>query len=124
MKNLFVAGLLVFMGGLSLVMGSRLSVDAVTVIVGVGCGVLASIPTSVLILAVTARRETRLEPMRGQQAYPPVVVVNSPPNSFQGGQGWSTYNSGLFAPTPPNSRQFHVIGQDDETFGNYPNPDF
>lgn len=124
MKNLFVVVLLVFVAGLALVMGSRLSVDAVTVIIGVGCGVLASIPTSILILAVTARRESRLDPMRGQQAYPPVVVVNSPPGNFQSGQGWPAYNPALLAPAPPHSRQFHVIGQDEEVLGNHPYSDF
>ena len=106
MKNLFVVVLLVFVAGLALVMGSRLSVDAITVIIGVGCGVLASIPTSILILAVTARRESRLDPMRGQQPYPPVVVVNSPP-----GNGYPPVWNTL---PPPVPRQFHVIGQDED----------
>ncbi len=123
MKNLLAAVLMVFGLGLAVVIGSRLPVSAITVIVGVGCGVLASIPTSILIIAVTNRRES--QPSRSfpaTQTYPPVVVVNSPPNHLPGNQGWPVPQPSWNMSTPA-PRQFHLIGQENDTAESnyYPN---
>ena len=114
MKNILILLLLVFVVGLALVIGSRLPVDAITVIIGVGCGVLASIPTSILIIAVTSRRDSQCAHPQGQQTYPPVVVVNSPPGNAPGRQGWPVPDASWDALPPPAPRQFHVIGQEHE----------
>jgi len=119
-KNLFVIMLLVFVVSLALVLGSRLPVDALTVVIGVGCGVLASIPTSLLIMAVATHRESHSEQALSQQAYPPVVVVNAPPGQSQVGPGWPTYGPTVLAPAPSASRQFHIIGEDDGGSGDRP----
>lgn len=118
MRNLFVIVLLAFVVSLALVLGSRLPIDALTVIVGVGCGVLASIPTSLLIVAVTSRRENQSGQLHNQQTYPPVVVVNAPPGHSQFTPGWPGPGPALFNPAPASSRQFHVIGDDEEAMGN------
>lgn len=120
MKTVLVAVVLVFAVALAIVVGNRLPVDAVTVIVGVVCGVLASIPTSLLILAVTGRRETRYEPL-SQQTYPPVVVVNAPPGTANNGQMWPSHAMSWPAPQPPSGpREFRIIGQDSNAGGNGP----
>lgn len=112
MRNLSILVLVVFVVGLALVIGSRLPVGAITVIAGVGCGVLASIPTSFLIVAVTGRRSNQHTGLPGQQTYPPVVVVNSPPGSAHGGQSWPATTSPWEGVPPTMPRQFHVIGQE------------
>lgn len=120
MKGLFVLVLLGFVVSLAIVLGTRLPIDAVTVIVGVGCGVLASIPTSLLIVAVTTRRENHTGQLHNQQTYPPVVVVNAPPGHSQLNPGWPAPGFGNFSPVPSNARQFHVIGEDEEAMGQNP----
>ena len=120
MKNIFVLLLLVFVVGLALVVGSRLPVEAITVIIGVGCGVLASIPTSILIIAVTSRRDSQSSAHpQGQQAYPPVIVVNSPVGNTPGRQGWPVPDPSWDTLPPPAPRQFHVIGEESERKHDY-----
>lgn len=119
MKTIFVLLLLVFVVGLALVIGSRLPVAAITVIIGVACGVLASIPTSLLIVAVTSRRDRQDSHPQGQQTYPPVVVVNSPPGNTSGRQGWPVPDPSWGALPPPAPRQFHVIGEEPQTKHDY-----
>jgi hypothetical protein len=114
MKTLFAIMGAVFAVALAVVVGSRLPVDAVAVIVGVVCGVLASIPTSLLILAVSNRRESRPEsPARSEQSYPPVVVVNAPPGANNGASMWSSVPAWPSMP-PTGPRQFKIIGQESD----------
>lgn len=110
------AGLLVvgFAVTLALVVGNRLSDEALAVLAGAVCGVGAAIPTSVLIIAVSRRhdreRVPRVQQPTAQGGYPPVVVVTPP-----GGQG----RSGGWDPLPPAvssslqapmERHFTVVG--------------
>ncbi|MBN1219237.1 MAG: hypothetical protein JXM69_09945 [Anaerolineae bacterium] len=110
----------VFAISLAIVMGIRMSPDAMAVVIGIICGVLASIPTSTLLVWVMRQREKQLETQSGQSRYfnqfPPVVVVN--------GQGPNGYHNGTYAPPlpagpiSPGSRNFKVIGQENtETTG-------
>jgi hypothetical protein len=109
-KKLIALVLIAFAVALAVVIGNRMSTDAMAVVIGIVCGVGASIPTSLLIMAVTSRRETREE--RGQANLPPVVIVN-PGN--QGGQAPSYYQPPNLPPalSQGSPRQFRVIGQDD-----------
>jgi hypothetical protein len=118
-KFLFVAGT-VFSVAFAVVVGTRMSPDAMAVIIGIICGVLASIPTSVLMVWVLRQRDKHLETQFAQGGrfgqYPPVVVVN--------GQGTNGYgNSYMAPPLPPTTipsgpRDFKVIGQENtETVG-------
>lgn len=117
-KFLFVAGL-VFIITLTAVMGTRMSPDALAVVIGIICGVIASIPTSAMLVWVMRQRD-RQEAQMGQlrpfgSQYPPVVVVNG-----QGPNGYSTpYAPTSLAAGPPlGPRQFKVIGQEGtETIG-------
>lgn len=97
---------------LATVVGTRISPDAMAVIIGIVCGVLASIPTSVILVWVLRQRDRNLEAQTGQMRmgqYPPVVVVN--------GQGTNGYAGAMAPPaltggTPIGSRDFKVIGQE------------
>jgi len=98
--------LVTFSVTLAVVVGKRMSTDAMAVVVGIACGVAASIPTSLLIVAVATRRGER---ERERRDYPPVVVIN--PGSSQ-----PQY---LQPPYPPlvsqGPRQFRIVGQEEET---------
>ena len=109
MKKVATVVLIAFAVTLAVIIGQRMSTDAMAVVIGVACGVLASIPTSLLILAVSGRQGGRSErEVRQQRDYPPVVIVNpgnnqprylQPPHSAPLIQG--------------QERQFRVIGDED-----------
>jgi len=107
MKKVAIAAVIAFAVTLAVIVGQRMSTDAMAVVIGVACGVMASIPTSLLILAVSNRRGEREVPQQ-RNAYPPVVIVN--PGSSQ-----PRYLQPPF-PMPQmqgQERQFHVIGDED-----------
>jgi hypothetical protein len=93
---------------LAVVVGRRLSDEALAVLAGAVCGVGAAIPTSLLIVAVSRRRdERRVQPPVSQQGpYPPVVVV-APPGGQQRPSGWNALPPSLAAPM---QRHFTVVG--------------
>ena len=100
-----------FAVALAVVVGSRLSDEALAVLAGAVCGVGAAIPTSLLIVAVSRRRdEGRVQPSASRDPYrgpyPPVVVV-APPGVQQRSSGWNTLPPSLTAPV---QRQFTVVG--------------
>ena len=68
---------------LAVIVGNRLSDEAMAVLVGAVCGMGAAIPTSLLIVAVSQQRRSegnkrRVQPSASQSVYPPVVVVAPP----------------------------------------------
>ncbi len=72
------AGLLVVVFTVTLVaiISDWLSDESLAVLAGAACGVGAAIPTSLLIVAVSRRRDERREPVFAPQGvYPPVIVV-------------------------------------------------
>ncbi|MGA9351283.1 MAG: hypothetical protein WBW48_21100 [Anaerolineae bacterium] len=106
MKKVTIVAFLAFVITLAIIIGKRMSTDAMAVVIGVGCGVLASVPTSLLILAVTNKRDERQ--VHRQPDYPPVVIVNP-------GNNQPRYLQPPF-PTPliqGQERQFRVIGDED-----------
>ena len=103
---------------LAVMVGNRLSEEALGVLAGAVCGVGAAIPTSLIVVAVSRRqkdegssrqtgareREMDYEP---RHAYPPVVVV-SPGNAQQRSRhSWNALPSSL---SPPMDRDFRVVG--------------
>lgn len=103
-------------------LGSRLSPDAVGMAIGILLGVLASIPTSLLILASSRRREEREDAQwerptqeRTPPAYqPPVIVLAGHAPAMQ--PGMITSSSSAVQPAaawPPrtNARQFKIVGE-------------
>ena len=115
-RNLGILLGVIFVVTLAIVVGKRMSAEAMAVVVGVVCGVAASIPTSVLLLLAVSRRERQPVDDRAQagaeRSYPPVVVVQGgghpglPPGAGAG--YWPTAMSG-----PAAQRDFHVVGGDD-----------
>jgi len=109
LKAFTVLAALAFTVTLALVVGNRLSDEALAVLAGAVCGVGAAIPTSLLIVAVSRRRreEQPTQPIRQPQgAYPPVVVV-APQGGQQRSDAWNALPPSLTAPT---QRTFTVVG--------------
>jgi hypothetical protein len=110
-----VVGLLslAFVVVLGIVVATRMSTDALGVLVGVVAGVAASIPTALLLMAVTRRRESdreeRSDEPRGSA--PPIIVVT--PGHASPAQ-LSQYASQPYEPRPVRQRQFRVMGLEDE----------
>jgi len=107
--------MLVFAVTLAVIVGNRLSDEALAVLAGAACGVGAAIPTSLLIVAVSRRREERrgfgelsraVQPSAPQGVYPPVIVV-TPPGGQQRPDAWNALPSSL---TAPIQRHFTVVG--------------
>ncbi len=113
MKRVATVALIAFAVTLALIIGQRMSTEAMAVVVGVACGVLASIPTSLLIVAVTGRQGRRNEQeMRQRRAdYPPVVIVN--PGSNQPRYVQPPFQA---PPIQAQDRQFRVIGDEDALY--------
>ncbi|MBL7063270.1 MAG: hypothetical protein ISS49_03540 [Anaerolineae bacterium] len=115
------AGLVVmaFAVTLAVIVGNRLSDEALAVLAGAVCGVGAAIPTSLLVVAVTRRRDERrdfgcaqdrpsraTQPSMPQGVYPPVVVV-TPPGGQQQPGAWNALPPSA---TMPIQRHFTVVG--------------
>ncbi len=100
---------------LAVVVGNRMSAQAMAVVIGVVCGVAASIPMSVIILALSRRSRPVIEEDSGQRSRPPVVVVTQA-SSAQPTAGWADYGHPYAPPAMPAPREFRVIG-DDSSWG-------
>lgn len=116
-RNIVVLVVVAFVVALGVVVGTRLSSDAIAVLIGVIAGVAASIPTALLLIAVTRRREEPEEPehyrrQESRQPAPPVIVVA--PGSVP--QVLSQYGDAYPSPQLPagrRARQFRVMGLDE-----------
>ena len=112
-------GAVAFGVALAVIIGVRLEQAALAVVVGVACGVGASIPISLLIVSVLRRWDARVEKpeirnaeqRRAQSA--PIVMV-APPNAPQLTQP-ATWSGPL-----PVERRFAIIGEEktEELFDN------
>lgn len=80
MKRLILIAILVFVGVAGWEIGGRLSVDAIAMGIGVIFGMLAGIPTT-LLLIIHERSRTRLQPTEHATAPPPaapVIILSGP----------------------------------------------
>ena len=116
-KQIVILLAVAFVVTLGVVIGTRMSSDALAVLVGVIAGVAASIPTALLLMAVTRRREMpyrdRYEEAQ-RSSSPPVIVVTpgSMPQQLPPYANAYPYQSQM----PPSNqrRQFRVMGYEDE----------
>jgi hypothetical protein len=114
--------------GLAVVVGNRMSADAMAVVMGVMCGVVASVPTSLLLIWALGRRGSGSGAGLDGQArgghslpYPPVVVVN--PGAGYGGPQYGPpplmgLERSLSMPSGP--RQFKVVGEEETLLDSLP----
>lgn len=118
MRGVLQLGVVGFAIALGVGVGNRLSSEAMAVVVGVVCGVLASIPMSVMILILTRRLNG---PMRSREstrpvqnmAYPPVVVIQ-PDGGRSRNRLAPAWDPPAAAENQPWRRSFTVVGDDDD----------
>jgi len=99
---------------LAFMIGKRMSADALAIVVGIACGLLASLPPLALLLVVILRRERKEDRARQEdnRAMPPIIVVQGgapqalPPGAQPG--YWP-----MSAPGMQGERTFQVVGGDD-----------
>jgi hypothetical protein len=112
LRRSFVWGSIAFGAVLAAIVGIRLEQAALTVVVGVICGVGASIPTSLLVVALLRKRDDRqVRHKRQLAAQPPPVIVVTPQSTPQLQQP-STWPEEYTLPAP-GRRQFSVIGEEE-----------
>ena len=114
-QALLVVGL-IFAIALAIVVGKKMSAEAMAVVVGVVCGVAAAIPTSILLLVVFTRRDRQqldeMETRSRQHGSPPVVVIQGgAPQALPPGPQAGYWPAAQ--PGPAVNREFHVVGGDD-----------
>ena len=142
MKNFIGLILLVFVGVLGWRIGGSLSSDAVSMAVGVLFGIMAGIPTALLVLASDRRRNNAQEEQRREASgrdrnpygpyspggnypqQPPVIVLTGAPTAQSAGYGVSIQPDARgFQQTPAwpgdqqqerTPRKFKVVGEKEE----------
>ena len=105
---------------LGVVIGLRLDQAALAVVVGLACGVGASLPAGLLVLLLWRRRERAPEP-RVLQGYgqrvasePPFVVLAPPTTAaLPQAQSWAE----AYGRPAPAGREFALIGEEGYTDG-------
>jgi hypothetical protein len=115
MKHIALLLALTFTIALAVVIGKKMSTEAMAVVIGIACGVGASVPTTALLTLVLTRRDRQKDDDRQVAragGYPPVVVIQggapqSLPSAPQAGY-WPAP-----APGPLVQRQFHIVGNED-----------
>ncbi len=123
MKRLIPIILLGFGVALAIVIGQRMSTDAMAVVIGVAVGVAASVPTSLLLVALLRKERATYRPDMGrEQMYPPALPQQQPnvivldPSQFGAGR-----NAQYQTPLPPpdfapdgGMRRLRVVGSEEE----------
>ena len=114
MKRVIFVLAAIFVTTLAVTFAFRMTSDAMAVIVGIILGMLATIPTSLVLLYMIRQRDQQpVDPRQqsyGSGQYPPVVVVNSSPNGGYGGM--TSANPQNYLPAPMGERSFTVVGQE------------
>lgn len=138
MKQLALLTLLIVVGLLAWLFGSRLSADALGMAVGLVFGVFAGVPTALLVLAANRRRPVddaddddegdspygRRQAMHALPYQPPVIVLAAPQAAPQQWPGPQTVDSvgypvrqalpGPGVPPAGRERVFKVVGEKEE----------
>ena len=129
MKQWIGLALLVFVGTAGWRIGNALSPDALSMAVGVLFGVMAGVPTSILIMASSRRRNVEEASTRDRQAasmqhyfpqhaqqympqQPPIIVVAGPPGFGNALQPAPAHSGWL--PQERPARHFTVVGEREE----------
>ncbi|MBC7261471.1 MAG: hypothetical protein H5T63_05615 [Chloroflexi bacterium] len=113
MKKLVTISAVCFSISLAAIVGVRMSAESMAVVVGIVCGVAASIPMSAVILFLMGKRSQPCEPAWHQQRapYPPVVVIQggSPMRQMPSRNDYYTEVQPPMMIQEPQ-RQFRIIG--------------
>ncbi len=101
-------GIFIFLGlfaaGAGVTLALRMSADAMAVIIGVVFGLLATVPTTFIMLYALRRNESQNQYRQQMGQYPPVIVVNSGQSGVTGGNMPALVSPGM------GERNFKVVG--------------
>jgi hypothetical protein len=118
MGKVAVLLLLVFVVTLAVVVGERMSTDAMAVVVGVVCGVAAGIPMSVLLMLALRRRDREAQEAMYAQTKAQYPGPNPPVVVIQGGAPAANLPPPYYpvhtTVDEPTHRRFRVIGESDD----------
>ena len=123
MTRFIATGILVIVGVATWQIGAKLSADAIGMGVGVLFGVMAGIPTALLLLASNRRNAARADydappPPRYQQQQPPVIVFAAPHQAqpeykpYGGSQGYAPALSDASYQPQITARSSSVVRRD------------
>jgi len=112
-RRVLACSAVAFSVALAVVVGNRMSAEAMAVVIGVVCGVAASIPMSAIVLALSRRSRPAAHDDPAPRPGPPLLVIG-PPAMAQPAAGWPDYARAYRAPAMPPPRQYRIIG--DEPF--------
>lgn len=127
MRRMIPLVLLGFGVALAIVIGQRMSTDAMAVVIGVAVGVAASVPTSLLLIALLRKERQSFrepEPPPGWSPYPPMLPPGGQPNvividpsqyaqnRLQAGYPLPPQRDGQ--PPDGGARSLRVVGSDDD----------
>jgi hypothetical protein len=122
MRNGIILIGVVFAVALAAVVGSRLSNDALAVVVGAVCGMSASIPLMVGLVIAASRNWGQAESVReigydyGNNRFvpQPPMVIFAPPQAAQFPYGFpqNPYVTPMSAPALGAPREFKIIGEE------------
>lgn len=123
MKRVLGISLLAGIVTLAVIIGQRMSTDAMAVVVGVVFGVAASIPTSLLIVLATRNNRPHNPPYRRDDyqpaPQPPQIYVVNP-----GAPNLAAPQQQIAPPAyldmPVAARRWVVVGEDDDQEEYYP----
>jgi hypothetical protein len=103
---------------LAVIIGTRLSDQALAVIVGVVAGVAASIPTSLIIVWFATRSVSAVQSRPAREADTPRIVVVQPPPVATAAPPPAMADPRYYVPPPAPARErrkFTIIGGDDSS---------
>jgi hypothetical protein len=118
-RNAALLVMLAFAVTLAIIVGNRLSNEAMAVLVGALCGISATLPVSVALLIAATRNWSRGEMRREEfdarpyAAQPPVIMI-APPQMAQWQPG-AYAEQQFFAPSMPAPgapRDFKIVGEE------------
>ena len=112
-KRVLACSVVAFSVALAVVVGNRMSTEAMAVVIGVVCGVAASIPMSAIILALSRRSQVPVRDEPTPHSIPPYIVV-APPPPTPSGMGWAGRSQIYPASAMPTPREYRIVG--DEQF--------
>lgn len=125
----FIFGMIAFGITLAIIIGQRLSSEAMAVLLGVVTGIVSSVPTSLLIVWIATRNIAKRIDEVAQMVTPPAAPTPSPKeepmprvilmqqpaapmvNAYAPQQGWAQAAASPMSPP----RRFTVIGGTDES---------
>ncbi len=117
MKKTFAIGGIILVGMFAAILSFRLSTDALSLLVGALLGMMAVLPTIVLVGYLLKKNQDAMTATTQQQPQPPVVVVSGgmlPPQYMQPQPPTSQpQQSMLPPPTQTMPRRFRLMGYEE-----------